>query len=110
MKYGIYTLFIYVGIVFNPTVVFGAVPDVYTNNNYLTSTHEQPLDFISDGKGGFYGHTTSGRVFTQMPVINALHIKLHRFAIDEAFFYISDKGQIWADTDLAAVSIYLTMG
>jgi len=90
-----------------PLLVHGAVPDVYTNANYHTSTHEQPLDFARDGQGGFYGHTTSGRLFTQTKIINSLGIDFYKFSIDEAFFYMSDKGQIWADSDLAAISIYL---
>lgn len=90
-----------------PLSVYGAIPAVYTNENYQTSTHEQPRGFMSDGQGGFSGHTTSGRVFTQTKVLNNAGIILYRFSIDEAFFYISGKGQIWAESDLEAISMYM---
>lgn len=96
---------------FLPTqLAWAEVPAVYTNANYINSTHEEPADFYNDGWGGFYGHTVTGRLFTQTPVTNDENIRLHKFVIDEAFFYISDRGTIWADSDLMAVSIYLTLG
>ncbi len=111
MKYKIYTFFTCLGMMYAiPLTVLGAIPDVYTNDNFLTSTHEQPVSFTYDGFGGFYGYTVSGRLFTQTPVINTMGVKLQKFSIDKAFFYMSDKGQIWAKNDLAAISIYLTMG
>lgn len=93
-----------------PQFSWAGVPAVYTNANYVDSIHEEPADFYNDGWGGFYGHTASGRLFTQTPVTNDENIRLHKFMIDEAFFYISNKGTIWAESDLAAVSIYLTLG
>ena len=94
---------------FVPSVTFAAVPDVYTNENYESSTHEPPASFVRDGAGGFYGQTISGRPFTQTKIDNNLDIRLYRFSIDEAYFYISDRGQIWAENDLAAVSMYFLM-
>lgn len=93
-----------------PQFSWAEVPAVYTNANYINSTHEEPADFYNDGWGGFYGHTVSGRLFTQMPVTNDENVRLHKFMIDEAFFYVSDKGPIWAESDLVAVSIYLVLG
>jgi len=34
-------------------------------------------------------------------------VRLHRFSIDEAYFYISSVGLITAPNDLVALSIYL---
>jgi len=101
-------LLVFVGIILLPQSVYGSIPSVYTNENYQTSTHEQPVSFLSDGMGGFYGHTISGREFKQTRVINSADITLYKFSIDEAFFYISDKGQIWAGSDLEAISVYIT--
>lgn len=92
-----------------PFLSVAAVPSVYTNDNFIDSTHEEPAEFYLDGWGGFYGTTISGRLFTQKPVTNKEGIKLHKFQIDEAYYYISDKGTIWADTDLIALSIYWTL-
>jgi len=92
-----------------PSFSVAAVPSVYTNENYIGSVHEEPAEFYLDGWGGFYGTTVSGRLFTQKPVANSEGVRLHRFQIDEAYFYISDKGAIWADSDLVALSIYWTL-
>jgi hypothetical protein len=92
-----------------PSLTFAAIPKVYTNDNFQSSTHEPPATFASDGAGGFYGTTISGRTFTQTKVSVATGIRLQKFSIDEAYFYMSDKGEIWAETDLGALSKYLYM-
>ena len=84
-----------------------AVPDVYTNDNIWTSEHDKPVWFEQDAAGNFRGQTETGKWFTQRAITNTLNIKLHRFAIDEAFYYVSDKGIITADNDTVALSIYL---
>lgn len=81
----------------------------YTNQNIWTTEHEAPAWFEVDGKGGFYGETVAGTVFTQKPVTNSFNIKLHKFSIDAAYFYISDRGVIEAPNDLIALSIYFTL-
>jgi hypothetical protein len=81
----------------------------YTNQNFWTTAHEAPAWFESDGAGGFYGETEEGTMFTQKPVTNSFNIKLHKFSIDAAYFYISDKGVIKAPNDLIALSIYFTL-
>lgn len=90
------------------TFVAAAVPEVYTNENFQTATHEKPEFFERDRYGNFYGYTISGRLFSQVNVTNNYNIRLQRFAIDEAFFYISDRGIIYAQSDSVALSIYLT--
>lgn len=110
MKQLIFGLSLIVSVIFSPQPSVAAVPELYTNANYIDSTQEEPVSFFNDGWGGFYGYTTSGRLFTQTPVANDVNLRLHKFAIDEAYFYISDKGPIFADSDLAAVSIYFSIG
>ncbi len=85
-----------------------AIPATYTNDNFLTATHDRPVSFNRDAAGNFSGYTTTGKRFEQRNIANALDIRLQRFMIDEAFFYISDKGVIWAPDDTVALSIYLT--
>ncbi len=81
----------------------------YDMNNFWTSVHEAPAWFESDGVGGFYGATVAGTLFTQNPVLIDSGVRMHKFAIGEAFFYISDKGVIRAENDLRALSIYFTL-
>ncbi len=81
----------------------------YTNKNFWTAEHEAPAWFEADGNGGFYGETVAGNTFTQKPVTNSFNIKLHKFSIDAAYFYISDRGVIKAPNDLMALSIYFTL-
>ncbi len=75
----------------------------------LAGTHSAPASFASDGNGGFFGTTVDDKTFTQTPVANDLNIKLHKFAIDDAFFYVSDLGAFMAHSDLAAISIYFSL-
>jgi hypothetical protein len=83
------------------------IPETYTNENFWTSTHDQPVSFEQDEAGNFSGITVTGKTFTQKNVVNNASIRLQRFAIDEAFFYISDRGIIVAFTNTIALSIYL---
>jgi hypothetical protein len=81
----------------------------YSLDNFWTSEHEAPAWFMADGNGGFYGETVAGTPFSQKPVLNNLSIRLHKFAIDDAFFYISDRGAFHAENDIKALSIYFTL-
>ncbi len=85
-----------------------AIPAVYTNDNIWTSEHDRPVQVTRDTVGNFSGTTATGKVFYQTNIENSLAIRLQRFAIDEAFFYVSDKGIIIAPNDTVALSIYLT--
>lgn len=89
-------------------VTQAAIPAVYTNDNIWVSEHDRPLSMSRDEAGNFTGTTATGKVFYQTNIENSLSIRLQRFAIDEAFFYVSDKGIIIADNDTVALSIYLT--
>jgi hypothetical protein len=88
--------------------VSAAIPATYTNDNFFTSEHDAPASFTQDTFGNFTGMTISGKLFYQTNITNSFNIRLQRFSIDEAFFYISDRGVIVADTDTIALSIYLT--
>ena len=81
---------------------------IYTNENFHQVPHEQPVHFEQRADGSFWGYTETGREFTQTPIPNRYDVRIHRFAIDEAFFYVTDTGTIFADTDLQALSIYFT--
>lgn len=81
---------------------------VYTNENFHKVPHEQPVYFEQRTDGSFWGYTETGREFTQTPVPNQYDVRMHRFAIDDAFFYVTDQGTIFADTDLQALSIYFS--
>lgn len=81
----------------------------YDNDTYWTAPHQQPAWFEADTMGGFFGETVDGVSFTQRPVTNEQNLRLHKFVIGSAFFYISNKGIIKAESDLHAVSIYLTL-
>lgn len=83
------------------------VPTLYTNANYIESYHEAPQSFTLNDDGSFTGLTVGGRIFSQANVANDYNVRLQKFVIDEAFFYVSDKGDIYADNDLTALSIYL---
>jgi len=81
---------------------------VYTNDNFNYVTHEQPVHFERLADGSFWGYTETGREFRQVPVPNQYDVRIQKFMIDEAFFYVSDKGTIFAETDLQALSMYFS--
>jgi hypothetical protein len=87
--------------------VSAIVPSVYTNANFFLMTHDKPVSFTQDPFGNFSGFTESGKYFTQRTVTSSVQVRLQRFAIDEAHFYVSNLGVIEAETDTIALSIYL---
>lgn len=92
-----------------PIISQAAIPALYTNENIWSSEHDVPLGFVVDTDGNFEGVTQTGKVFRQTAVENTGSIRLQRFSIDEAFYYVSDKGIIIATTDTQALSLYLSM-
>lgn len=97
---------LYFYLLINP--VSAAVPAVYTNDNLWESEHDIPVSFTQDSQGNFYGFTATGKSFKQVIIENSLGIRLQKFSIDEAFFYVSDQGIITAESDIVALSIYLS--
>jgi hypothetical protein len=81
----------------------------YNNDNFENSLQSQPAWFNGDNNGGFYGETVDGQSFTQKPIPNAYQLRIHKFSIGDAYFYISDKGVFKARGDLAAISIYFSL-
>ena len=92
-----------------PNLSLAAIPDIYTNENFATSEHDKPVSFSVDLLGNAEGVTETGKKFWQLNIENVFNIRLQKFIIDQAYFYISDRGEIFAKTDLEALSIYLSM-
>lgn len=76
---------------------------------YLTAEHPAPAEFRADGVGGFVGVLSTGASFTQRPVVTDTSVRLHRFAVGDWHFYVSDRGAFTAESDLVAISRYLTL-
>lgn len=67
-----------------------------------------PVDyFVVEESGEAWGALTSGVTFTQRNISNDLGIRLQRFQMEDVYFYMTDKGEIRADSDIEALSIYL---
>ena len=64
--------------------------------------------FESHGEG-FTGILESGVTFTIKPILSDPSIKLHRFQMEKTYWYVSDKGKIDAESDIQALSIYMTL-
>lgn len=92
-----------------PSFSEAAIPDLYTNENFATSEHDKPVSFSIDAFGNAEGVTETGKKFWQLNIENMFNIRLQKFIIDQAYFYVSDRGEIFAKTDLEALSIYLSM-
>ncbi len=80
-----------------------------TNQNYMHSERcTAPVDyFVVNEDGSSWGTLTSGVTFTQGNITNDV-TRLQRMQLEEAFWYVSDKGVIYADSDTQALSIYLS--
>ena len=80
----------------------------YDNHNIRNTYHEAPASFSVGEDGSVVGATVSGIPFRQYGIANGYGIRLHRFEIGLAYWYVSDRGVIWAENDLVALSIYLS--
>lgn len=81
-----------------------------TNANIQTTTMLPPASFVVDENGEASGQLTDGTPFTQTNVVNDF-TRLQKFSIDQAWWFISDKGVIGLGegmSELQALSIYLT--
>ena len=106
----VFGLLFFVAISTTPNAAHADTSYRYTNTNFFSLPHDAPVGFKQDGLGGFVGHTTSGKLFRQYPIVTSTAIRLHRFEIEDAFFYISDRGVFSASNDLVALSMYYTLG
>ena len=67
-----------------------------------------PVDyFVLNEDGSSWGVLTSGVTFTQKNVANEF-TRLQRFQMEDVYWYVSDKDIIYADSDLEALSVYLS--
>lgn len=68
-----------------------------------------PVDYFTvNDDGSAWGALTSGKTFRQFNISNELGVRLQKFTLENAYWYITDRGVIHADTDVQALSIYLT--
>ncbi|MBP9759787.1 MAG: efflux RND transporter permease subunit [Candidatus Pacebacteria bacterium] len=89
-------------------IPFSALAYTYDNENIHSAYHEAPAIFSVDENGETLGATVSGIPFRQYGIANDYGIRLQRFEIGLAYWYVSDRGIIWADNDLTALSVYLS--
>jgi hypothetical protein len=83
---------------------------VLCNNFNLSSSpcNAPPEWFEYNEQGELHGELQSGVPFSQTNIVND-YTKLQKFVMQDAMWYISDKGEIYAETDLQALSIYLSL-
>ena len=81
---------------------------LYTPENIHTAYQEVPSTFSFNTNGEAVGATISGIPFRQRNITNTLGVRLQRFEIGLAYWYVSDRGVIWANSDLEALSIYIS--
>lgn len=83
----------------------------YRNDNIILTPHPYPEDFTVMENEETEGYTPLDISFVQTNVINDT-TRLQRFQIQEAWWYISDRGVIGYGeglSDLQALSIYMTL-
>jgi hypothetical protein len=81
----------------------------YTNENITHSPHSRVASMTMLPNGEFEGTLENGSSFTQTNIVNNF-TRLQRFQVDQAWWYISDKGVIGYGEGLEpiiALSIYL---
>lgn len=91
------------------TVIGVTAAVLCTNANYDNSLRCQaPVDtFIVEENGEAWGHLTNGIPFTQKNIIND-YTRLQRFQMENYFYFVTDRGTIEAESDLEALSVYLS--
>jgi multidrug efflux pump len=80
----------------------------YDTETIHTTYREAPAEFSVDASGNATGATVSGMPFRQYGIANGYGIRLQKFEIGLAYWYVSDRGVIWANSDLEALSVYLS--
>ena len=85
---------------------------VYYNNDNITTVSHPAIDTFSVSEDtSTTGTTTNGITFTQININNDT-TRLHKFQIQEAWWYICERGIIgYGDglSEIQALSIYLTL-
>jgi hypothetical protein len=87
---------------------FVTVAILCNNLNFNYSPRCQaPVDyFVVEENGEAWGYLTNGIPFTQTNVVNEV-TRLQKFQMEDYFHYVTDKGDVTAENDLQALSIYL---
>ncbi len=78
----------------------------YTNDNIHTAYHEAPREFSVDEGGNTVGETVSGAVFTQETIYDVDGVRIQKFMIGEAFWYVSNFGVLFCSGDSEALQYY----
>ena len=80
-------------------------------NNFNLNSYpcNAPIAEFHQVEKGFEGVLESGITFTQLNVLEGDYGRIMRISIQDAYWFITDKGVIWADTEIEALSIYLTL-
>ena len=93
------------------TIALAITASVMCNNTNIDTSPRctaPPAWFIVNPDGSAFGELESGVTFTQSNIANDL-TRLQRFQLEEAYWFISDKGDIKAESDIEALSIYLSL-
>jgi hypothetical protein len=97
-------------IVFAGLLPATATAQTYSNDTFWSTQHAKPESFTVTSTGEAYGTTTTGIAFRQVNVVTNSDVRLQRFQIQEAYFYVSDRGVIRADNSTQALSMYIARG
>lgn len=84
---------------------------ILNNENIVEAAHPRPESFEVDPEGEILGTTENFLTFSQEKIDNDV-TRLQKFTIQEAWWYISDRGIIGYGqglSELEALSIYLTL-
>ncbi len=71
------------------------------------ANHPAPKDFQVNSEGEIFGKLEDGSKFSQTNIFSEPRIQ--KFTWEDGFWYVSDKGIIYADGDMEALSTYLSM-
>lgn len=70
---------------------------------------EKPVSITMVSPEYFTGYTEGGYAYTQKHIVADTTVRIHKFTIADTGFYMSDRGLILAQSDIEAVSIYLSL-
>ncbi len=100
-----FLLALFISLVF-PIVSLAAVSCDNNNWQYSERCIVSPASFTVKENGEVFGETKNGILFSQTNVING-YTHMQKFEMESVYWYISDRGIIYAENDSRALSIYL---
>lgn len=80
----------------------------YTNDNIHTAYHEAPREFSVDERGNTTGETVSGALFTQETIYDVDGVRIQKFMIGEAFWYVCASGVFFVSGDSEAIAFCIS--